>query len=397
MPPQPVPPQQRPGPDAASAPDSSGSVPVPAGRAGLLANRVLVHARPRGITGLISAVDQRHSGIILCGDEPERGLKRCRKAGFKGILAIDPRGYEDGPATPEAPFTLSPDGQLFEPSLEQVLNDQREAGADVALTPTRFIEAGDAASLKAAARAAASLGRDDTIFSVPISIAWLNSTYISQLIAVLARVPMPKGIFLGAQLDPLDNVKEAVASVRHLCAEAGSVAVFRTDFEAFDASAYGAFSASIGTGGTLRHIIPPDEAARSVVLSDKSPSVLVPDLIHFFKGSTLAKRYANATAPRCACAVCRGRRIDTFLGQTDSAAAHLHNVRVWMEWLPDLFGNDTVADRAQWWQGRCDAAVANHEVYNSQLGLRNAFQPPRALTIWAERTLMQGSQRQPAR
>jgi hypothetical protein len=370
---------------------------VPAGRARLLANRVLVHARPRGISGLISAVDQHHSGIILCGDEPGRGLKRCREAGFKGILAIDPRGYEDGLATPEAPFTLSPDDQLFQPSLEQVLNDQREAGADVALTPTRFIAAGDAASLKAAARTAASLSRDDTIFSVPISIAWLNSTYIGQLIAVLARVPMPKGLFLGAQLDPLDNVKEAVASMRRLCAEAGSVAVFRTDFEAFDASAYGAFSASIGTGGTLRHIIPPDETARSIVQSDKSPSVLVPDLIHFFKGGTLAKRFANSTAPGCGCAVCRGRRIDTFLGQGDSAAAHLHNIRVWMEWLPDLFGNAAVADRAQRWQGRCDAAVANHNIYNSQLGLRNAFKPPHALTIWAEKSLRQGSLRQPTR
>ena len=397
MPPQPIPSQPRPRPDASSTPDSSGVVSVPTGRAGLLANHVLVHARPRGITGLIPAVDQRHSGLILCGDEPERGLKRCREAGFKGLLAIDPRAYEDGPATPEAPFTLSPDNQLFEPSLEQVLDDQREAGADVALTPTRFIECGDAASLKAAARTVASLGRDDTIFSVPISIAWLNSTYIGQLIAVLARVPMPKGLFLGAQLDPLDNVKEAVASVRRLCAEAGPVAVFRTDFEAFDACASGAFSASIGTGGTLRHIIPPDEAARSIVQSDRSPSVLVPDLIHFFKGSTLAKRYANATAPRCVCAVCRGRRIDTFLSQSDSAAAHLHNVRIWMEWLPDLFDSDTIADRAQWWQGRCDAALANHDVYNVQLGLRNAFQPPHALTTWAESTLRQDSLQQPTR
>ena len=397
MPPQPVPPQPRPNPDTAGAPGSSVSASTPVGTAGILANRVLVHARPRGITGLIQAVDQRRSGIILCGDEPKRGLKRCRDAGFKGVLAIDPRGYEDGPATPEVPFTLSPDDQLFEPSLGQVLDDQRAAGADVAFTPTRFIEAGDADSLKAAARTAAALDRDDTIFSVPIHIAWLNSTYISQLIAVLARVPLPKGIFLGAQLDPLDNVKEAVASVRRLCAEGGSVAVLRTDFEGFDASAHGAFSASIGTGGTLRHIIPPNETARSIVTKDQSPSVLVPDLIHYFKGTTLAKRYANAPAPACPCAVCNGRRIDTFLGRGDSTAAHLHNIRLWMEWLPDLLGNETIADRAQWWQGRCEAAVTNHDIYNAQLGLRNAFKPPRALTIWAERTLKQRSQQQPTR
>jgi hypothetical protein len=359
---------------------------------------VLVHARPRGVTGLLPLVDQRRSGIILCGDKPQSGLARCRKAGFKGILAIDPRGYEDGPATPEAPFTLSADGQLFEPSLEQALNEQRQAGADVAFTPTRFVEAGDAASLKAAARIAAELGRDDTVFSVPISIAWLNSTYVNQLIAILARVPLPKALFLGAQLDPLDNVREAVANVRRLCAEAGPVGVFRTDFEGFDACAHGAFSASVGTGGALRHIIPPGEPARSVISKDKSPSVLVPDLIHYFKGSTLARRYANVTAPGCGCAACGGRKIDTFLGQGDSTAAHLHNVRTWMDWLPDLFDSATPADRTRWWQGRCRAAVDNHEIYNSQLGLRKAFKPPRALTIWAEGSLRQDSSlQQPTR
>lgn len=224
---------------------------------------------------------------------------------------MDPRGYEDGAATPEVPFTLSPDGQLFEPSLNQVLDDQRAAGADVALTPTRFLEPGDRDVLKSAAKIAAGLGRDDTIFSVPISIAWLNATYIDQLIAVLARVPLPKGIFLGSQLDPLDNVKEAVANLRRLCTEAGHVAVLRTDFAAFDVAAHGGFAASIGTGGRLRHIIPPDEAPFSPRPQDQSPSVLVPDLIHFFKGSTLAKRYANFSAPACSCAACGGRRIDT--------------------------------------------------------------------------------------
>jgi len=255
-----IPPEPRPAPDAAAAAGRQARVCAPPGQAGVLANRVLIHARPRGITRLLPAIDQRHSGIMLCGERPEQGIKRCRTAGFAGILAIDPRGYKDGVATPDAPFALPDHGQLFEPSLEQVLDDQRAAGADVALTPTMYLEPGDAASLKAAARIAADLGRDDTIFSVPISIAWLNSMYVGQLIAVLARVPLPKGIFLGSQLDPLDNVEEAVDNLRRLSAEAGDVALFCTDFAAFDFAAHGGFAASIGTGGSLRHIIPPDEA-----------------------------------------------------------------------------------------------------------------------------------------
>lgn len=393
---QPVPPHPRSNPEAAGETGASRSVSIPAEGAAVLANHVLVHARPRGVTSLIQAVDSQRSGIILCGAKPEQGIKHCRDNNFKGILAIDPRGYEDGPATPEAPFTLSPEGQLFPPSLEQVLDDQREAGADICLTPTRFIEAGDSLSLKAAARKAASLDRNDTVFSVPIDIAWLNSTYINQLIAVLARVPIPKGIFLGAQLDPLDNVKEAVANVRRLCAEAGSVAVFRTDFEAFDAVAHGAFSASFGTSGTLRHITPPGEKTE-IIIQDKSPNVLVPDLIHFLRGSTIARKFANATAPACECATCKGGRIDTFLGQDDRTAADLHNVRTWMDWLPGLVDTAPVSSRAQWWQGRCEAAVTNHDIYNSQLGIRNAFKPPRPLTIWANRALRKDRTWQSAR
>jgi len=68
-----------------------------------------------------------------------------------------------------------------------------------------------------------------------------------------------------------------------------------------------------------------------------------------------------------------------------------------MEWLSDLFGHLVIADRVSWWQGRCEAAVLNHEVYNQQLGLRNAFQPTRALTIWAQKTIKQGSLPSPAR
>jgi hypothetical protein len=391
-----VPPEPRPAPDAAAAAGRQTRACALHGQAKVLTNRVLIHARPRGITRLLPAVDQRYSGIMLCGDKPEQGVKRCRKAGFSGILAIDPRGY-NGAATPDAPFALPDHGQLFEPSLGQALDDQRAAGADVALTPTRYFEPGDAASLKAAARIAADLDRDDTIFSVPISIAWLNSIYVGQLIAVLARVPLPKGIFLGSQLDPLDNVEEAVDNLRRVRAEAGDVALFSTDFAAFDFAAHGGFAASIGTGGSLRHIIPPDEAPESIRQRDQSPSVLFPDLIHFFKGSTLARRFANFPAPRCSCRACNGRRIDTFLGRADSAAAHLHNICVWMEWLPDLFGHAVIADRIRWWQGRCEAAVLNHEVYNQQLGLRNAFQPTRALTIWAKKTLKQGSLPSPAR
>ena len=377
--PQPRPPAGTAAPRAAARP---ARVFAPPGRVGILADRVLIHARPRGITALLPVIDARHSGLIVCGAKPERAVSRCRDAGFAGIVAIDPAAYKEA-ATAEEPFTLSPDGQLFEPSLEQVLDDQRAAGADVALTPTRFFYPGERDALKAAARIAASLNRDDTVFSVPLHIAWLNSTYVSQLIAVLQKVPLPKGIFLGSQLDPLDNVAEAAPNLRRLCREVRHLAVLRTDFAAFDVTAHGAFAASLGTGGSLRHIIRPDEKAFSPRPDDPSPTVLVPDLMHFYKGSTLATLYANRSAPRCLCKVCHGRHIDTFIGADDRADAHLHSIQAWMEWLPDHFDDPTVPGRAALWQARCKAAVGNHDIYNTQLRVRNAFKPTNPLRIWA--------------
>jgi hypothetical protein len=350
----------------------------------------MVHARARLVaealnkgTNLGALIDPVRSGLILCGSTG-RMLARCRQEGFVGPLATDPAAYEKGVASPDQPFTLGGEGQLFGPTLSQVLDGQLQSGADFALTPTRFIRAGDRDSLKAACRIAANLDRNDTVFCVPLHIAWFNNAYIRQLIAVMRPVSLPKGIFLGSQLDPLDFIESAVTNLRHLVDEVADVTVLRTDFAAFDARVHGALAGSIGTGGSLRHIVSPDETPESQLPpDDRSPTVLFPDLIHFFRGSTLAKRFANAKAPACRCGACHGRRIDTFVGDRDRHAAYCHNIRSWMDWLPDLTSHADRAGRISWWRGMCKAAVDNHYIYNQQLGQRNAFKPPRALTIWA--------------
>ena len=361
------------------------------GCARLLTDRILVHARARLVaetlnkgTDLGALIDPGRSGLILCGSNTCKMLARCRQEGFAGPLAADPAAYEKAAASPDQPFTLGVDGQLFDPTLRQVLDGQLQSGADFALTPTRFIRAGDRDSLKAACRIAADLGRNDTVFCVPLHIAWFNDAYIRQLIAVLRPVPLPKGIFLGSQLDPLDFVESAVTNLHRLVGEVANVTVLRTDFAAFDVAAHGALAASIGTGGSLRHIVSPDEAPESQLPpSDRSPTVLFPELIHFFRSSTLAKRFANVKAPACRCGPCDGRRIDTFVGDRDRHAAYCHGIRSWMDWLPDLTSHGDAAGRISWWRGMCKAAVDNHHIYNQQLGQRNAFKPPRALTIWA--------------
>lgn len=374
--------------------DTEPRLAPPPGCASLLAGRVMVHARPRLVAGALNKgadltrlIDVAHSGLMLCGSNAAGVLTRCRDSGFDGPLAIDPAAYEVAAATVDRPFALDGEDALFGLTLGQALDAQRGKGADVALTPTKFMQAGDRAALKAACRAVAEVDRNDTLFCVPLHIAWFNDTYIGPLIAILQRVPpsLPKAVFLGSQLDPLDFVERAVPNLRRLVGEVANVAVLRTDFAAFDVTAHGALAASIGTGGSLRHIVPPDESAESQIPpTDRSPTVLFPDLIHFFRGTTLARRFANAKAPVCTCGACGSRRLDTFLGDRDRFAAYCHNIRSWMDWLPDLSGHTSQAERVRWWRGKCKAAVDNHDIYNQQLRQRNAFKPPKALAVWAE-------------
>lgn len=382
--PQPRPSNNRTDPRQA-APLTLATLPAPTappGPAGSLTDRVLVHTSWDTGQNLLKVLSPQASGLVLRGSKAGTGVHQLRKNRFDGVLIIDPEGYTQAAATAEAPFVL-PQDQLFETTLDDILQGQRTCGATVTLTPTGYLRAGDSDALKAAANTVATLERDDVLFSVPIDIAWLTNDHIGQLIAVLARLAAPKAVLLGGQFDPLDRYQTAVANLRRLVTEAGHVAVFRTDLTGFDALTHGAFAASIGTGGSLRHVIPFGEQRRANTM-DQSPSVLFPDVMAFFKGSTLATRFANARPPACSCLACQGRRLDTFLSRTDSEAAHAHGICTWIEWITDMLAQPTLADRAQWWRNRCAAAVAHYDNVNAQLDQPDAFKPPKALESWAD-------------
>jgi hypothetical protein len=360
----------------------------PPGPVGELTDRILVHASAGRDAGdrrrLLYLLPAQASGLALRGPKAGAQVRQLREEGFDGVLLIDTESYERAAATAEAPFVLPQDqDELVPVTLGQILQGQLDCGATAALTPTGYLRAGDSDALKSAANAAAALGRDDVMLSVPIDIAWLTEDNIGPLIAVLARLAMPKAVYLGGQFDPLERYRAAVANLRRLVAEAGHVAVLRTDLTGFDVLAHGAFAASIGTGGSLRHIVPFGERPQAVDTKDKSPSVLFSDLMAFFRGSKLAKRFANARPPMCSCSACDGRRLDTFVGRRDAAAAHAHGVRVWGEWLADMLEQPTLADRAAWWRNRCAAAEASHQIVSAQIGQAGAFEPARPLKAWA--------------
>lgn len=354
----------------------------PMGPASVLHDRILVHTSWDTGRKFIDSLPAEHSGLVLRGtDAGFKNALTLRKGGFEGVFLIDPEGYAVAAATEEQPFALPPE-QLFGLTVDQLVDRQLTCGAAVALTPTGYLRAGDSDALKAAVAATVDLGRDDVMFSVPIDVAWLTGDHIDVLIAVLRRLQLPKAVFLGGQFDPMKKYKDAVANLRRLVAEAGHVAVLRTDLTGFDAITHGAFAASIGTGGSLRHVIPYGQFARSGK-NDQTTSVLYPDLMAFYKGSTLAEVYVNAISPACLCTTCDGRHLDTFRAKSHGPAAHMHGINIWTSWIDEMQQRPTLHDRATWWLNRSIGAIHRNKIVNVQLEQPDALKVPKALDAWA--------------
>ena len=146
----------------------------------------------------------------------------------------------------------------------------------------------------------------------------------------------------------------------------------------------GAFAASIGTGGSLRHVIPFGQKPRASKKNDRSPSVLFAELMSFHKGSLLAQRFANVQSPPvCTCGSCRGRKLDTFLDKPDSLAAHAHGIHIWNEWGAEMRAQRVLGERAEWWKERCQKAVDHCDTVNIEIEQEGAFVPPGPLAAWA--------------
>jgi hypothetical protein len=350
-----------------------------------LAERVLLLDRPKYVAGVPTHLDPDHGGLVLCGPGAGSRARTLRSAGYEGTLVIDRAAYEAEAATADEPFAI-PDGRLFGGDLEGVLQEQRDCGASVATTPTRYIHAGDSDALKAVMRTVRAIERNDVLVTVPVAISWLRDESLRQLIKVLTKIRLPKALILGGQYNPLEVFANAPKNLRCLAQEVPSLGLWRTDLAAFDFMAHGGLFAAIGAGGSLRHAVPEDEQPQSSSFPGAHPpSVLVPDLLRFALADSLARKYANTPPPRCPCRVCEGTFLDRFNhrdGET-RALAHAHNAATWSGWLPDLFGHQHPGDRQLWWKNRCTAAVDAHEAENARIKQPGAFKPRKALRAWA--------------
>lgn len=378
-------------PDKIAALGDRRSPDVPAGKAAALANRVLVYLRPEKAGTVLPYLDSSRSGMIMAGANMSTGMKVLGEAQPNFPWMIDPACYETYTATAQTPFML-PSDELYQPTLAQTLDRQLRLGATVALTPTGYIPAGATDILRAAVRQFRQLERDDAIFVAPLDVSLLDGPYIRRTTAILADLGRPVALVLGRQFDPLEQSKRIVPNLRAMAADVQLMPT-RTDFNAMDLVAHGAFAAAIGTGGKLRHTVDPTERPMSYRRRkgqppDQSPSVLVPELACWLRGSTIDDLFgARPTlAPRCDCRRCSGRRLTGFLRREHQDHAIAHAVAVWSRWAADLLDQDTMRGRAEYWRNLCRGAVNAHSIISQQLGLdpSDYLKPQEPVTVWAD-------------
>jgi hypothetical protein len=358
----------------------------PAGPVGQLVNRILTYAPPRYVSTVLPHLDRRYGGLVLAGANAAERIQQLNDDDYDGPVLIDPAAYENYTATAEAPFRL-PDGRLIDPTLSETLDEQLQAGASVALTPTGYIKAGDIASLRAAVRVVHDLGRRDVVFVAPIDVSLVDNPFIHEVTSILAEVECPIGLILGSQFDPLHRAPgRIIPNLRNLAVSVPLMPL-RTDFNAFDLVAHGAFAGAIGTGGRLRHAVDPAVQARSWNRRDESPSVLFVELLCWWRGRKLADLYGNRprAARICLCAVCQRRRPTRLVRRRHQQEAIGHAVAVWSSYVADMLAQPTMRGRATYWHNLCVGSVREHDFISQHLGLygNTRLRPQAALAQWA--------------
>jgi hypothetical protein len=348
---------------------------------------MLLQAGTSRVGWIRDQIDPVRSGLVISGTGAATGLDGHRAKGFAGPALFDLAVYMQAAATEDEPFPSLSSGQLsFTDPLQDLVEDQIAHGAAAAMTPTGYIHAEDSDALLAAAERVRVLGDPRLILTLPVDVAWLRDEPVRQLIAVMQSVPGVKALMLGGQMDPLARFPKAVGNLQRILAEVPGTALLRADLAAFGALAHGAAFTAYGATSSVRHIVPPPQPAKTSGKNGgpPSPHVLLPELMDFFLGQTLAKRFAGSQPPLCSCQACGERHLTTFTSNSEQVPAAAHNAATLMQWLGILCAVETGPARRQWWQQRCAQAVDRYPVLNAELRLINGFKVPAQLQRWAD-------------
>jgi hypothetical protein len=319
-----------------------------------------------------------NSGQIITGANAVETVRKIRRAIPDRPLLAEPISLEKHNATLTEPFMLPGEG-LFRTTLNDVLDEQRNAGATIAVTPTGFIQAGDEDVLREVIEQANGLERTDIAVGLALHTEFLREQNLPTLIAIAKRSVHPLLVGFGAQDNPLktewalrghDRFFTEVRAFNH-----------RTDMAGFHAISRGALGASIGVIPSYRRFTPPEFKGQSRNPKDRTPHVFFTDLLRFVQGSVLHRTYfASAPAPDCWCEPCDGKPLDRFIngGTPEKQECGFHNAAS----IGTIHDRIDWSDPAAWWKSERAAAAAAANELGGRIG--RPVDQPADLRFWAK-------------
>ena len=346
----------------------------------VLANRVLIQASCADALRLSASTVTGTGDLVVTGAQARATTTRLRQTHPSAVMCVDAAPETTWHASADAPFDLGEADLYSEPSLERSLDDQRDAGASIALTPTGHIAAGDSAALKAVIREANKLHRDDVVVRLPCDAAWATPAYGKQLAAVISRSNHPVALSLAHEQDPLERAG-AAELLWEMAATQPHLLLWRSDLAGLAHLANGGLGAAVGFSATLRHGVRPGRKGFVNNVQDKTPGILLPDWLRYMRGSRIETIFAATHPPRCTCSTCRGRALDRFgTSAEDKFTAQQHNIAVIGQMMTAL-SRLSPAQRGPWWARSAALAVQTHADATAQTSVHLAL--PRAVQTWA--------------
>lgn len=347
----------------------------------ILQDRVLIAAGCDNAMKLATSIHHEKSGLVVTGLNALAHIRALRAAHPTMVLIAESAAHESY-ATEDAPFIIpAEDGQLFAPSMEEIVDGQRDAGADVVLLPAGYIVTGAEDIVRAVIEGAKEIDGNDIVVPLYLDEGWLKAEHVKFLRAATARSAHPVALAFGSQKNPLAGEKRLLA-YRDLFAPDKAVRIaWRTDFAGIDAMTGGAHAAVMGVLPSQRRVTPPTEKGKARNPRDSSPYIIIPDALHFKKaGAMRTELFAGEPAPMCFCFVCDGRVIDRFT-KDHAVDAALHNLAMLDKLLSDVLSANGV-DRRMAWAEALKMSLLVHADIARRVG--RPFNPSQDVTAWAE-------------
>jgi len=343
-----------------------------------LDDRVLTLTQAASAPSLGRLVDRQFGGLVLTGQGIAASARGFRQTGVSFPVLTEPGRVREEVATESDPFGCSTADSLFPRTLDNFLEGQRSIGATLVLTPTGQVGSQDSATLKAVIREANRIADDDVVTMVPVRPSWLSSSHLKHFKAVLATSQHPVALCLvESNGNPLVARKDTVAGYSSLFAEVPNVIAYRSDLSGLGAIASGGSAAVIGLLPSHRRAAIAGKKGYSSNPTDRSPHVLVPELMRFVRTSRMQREWFASTQPlTCGLPCCSGQAIDRFQNPNE---ALVHNHVALTSMAQDLLTlpND---QRWAWWIGRLRAA----ELAHLELGqrIKQDIALPDDITAW---------------